>query len=136
MLRKLRLRGMSLLETLISFTLFVTVMVVLMGVWVTHARAIELTQDQEVATNLAQMFMEQALDQGYAVTNVTSSPFLVQRFLRGVTYDSTFLYSVNVTDAPNGPLAPSPGHRVVVVKVEWQDSSANHTVMMESNATW
>ena len=116
--------------------MFVTVMVFLMSVWVTHARAVELTQDQEVATNLAQMFMEQSLDQGFAVVNVTSSPFLVQRFLRGVTYDSTFLYSVNVTDSPNGALAPSPGHRVVVVKVEWQDSTANHTIMIESNATW
>ena len=127
--------GMSLLEVMIAFTLFATVMVLLASVWVTHARAMELGQDQEVAANLCQMFMEQSLQRGYATGPLASAPFVVQRRIRGQIYDSTFYYTVNVTTATAPPIT-SPLHKVVQVKVEWADSTGNHSVHMESNAAW
>ena len=126
---------MSLLETLIAFTLFVTVMAMLMGVWVAHARALELGQDQEVASSLCQMQMEQAMQLGFGAQSQNSVPFQMRRFIRGQPYDATFFYTVNVTNTTL-PGITSPLHRVIVVNVTWHDASGNHTVSMESNAAW
>jgi len=134
-MRLRKLLGLSLLEVIFALTIFVMAMICMMSVWVTHARAIELGQDQEVAINLSQMLMEQSLNQGFAVQNVTSQPFVVQRFLRGQTLTSTFDYTISVYNATS-PQPPSPGHRVVVVKVGWYDSTANHSISLESNASW
>lgn len=134
-MRLRKLAALSLLEVIFAVTIFLMAMICMMSVWVTHARAIELGQDQEVAINLSQMLMEQSLNQGFAVANVTSQPFVVQRFLRGQTLATTFNYTVSVFNATS-PQPPSPGHRVVVVKVDWFDSTNNHTISLESNAPW
>ena len=126
--------GFSLLEVMIAFTLFVTVMSLMMGVWVTHAKGLELGQDQEVACNLCQMFMEQSLQQGFLCTSIASSPYVVRRIVRGQNFDATYFYSVTVTNTT--PLGAAPTHRNVVCNVTWNDSTGNHTVSMESFVTW
>jgi hypothetical protein len=125
---------MSILEVMIAFTLFVTCVVLLMSVWVTHAKGIELGQDQEVAANLCQMFMEQSLQQGFACVPVASQPYIMTRTLRGQSYNAIFNYSVSITNTTVGATAPM--HRIVVCNVTWQNSTGNHTVHMESNVAW
>jgi hypothetical protein len=125
---------MSILEVMIAFTLFVTCVVLLMSVWVTHAKGIELGQDQEVAANLCQMFMEQSLAQGFSCVPVASQPYRMTRTLRGQSYDSIFTYSVNITNTTIGSTAPM--HRILVCNVTWQNSTGNHLVTMESNVAW
>ena len=137
---------MSMLEIIFSFTMFVTVMVPLMSVWVTHAKAFDQSQNQEVAGALAQMYMEQALNTGYNTTSTPTTTMTVKRTLRGQVENSLFNYTVAISDptTPSFPVVyppdslsnPPPSHKVVVVIVAWSDATGNHTVSMESNAGW
>ncbi len=121
------------LEVLIASVLFTTVMVAMMSVWITHARAIDKSQEQQVAGAIAQRIMEMQRAQGYQATNVTSTPFEIERTMRGVTTKATFFYEVHVI---NGPLSNGPTYKNVVVNVSWHDTTGDHTYMLESNAGW
>lgn len=142
-------RGLSLLETLLATFMFVTVMIAMMDVWVAHARALDKSQGQEVASMLAQQVMEQELTLGYQAVNVTiPAPYIIQRTMRGVVDSEVFNYTVSAqppTVYPNGPgtegydlptlitsgYPAGPAYQVIVVNVTWFDSTGNHTLMME-----
>lgn len=126
-------RAFSMLETLLASILFSTVMTFMMAVWVTHAKAIDKSQDQQVAGALAQRIMEMQRARGFQATNVTSQSFQIERTMRGVTQEATFWYSVYVND---GPSVNGPTYKNVLVRVAWEDQTGNHTLDVESNAGW
>lgn len=121
------------LEILLASMLFTLVMTAMMSVWVTHARAIDKSQEQQVAGALAQRIMEMQRALGYQATNLVSQPFEIERTMRGVTQKATFYYDVTVTEQP---VVTGPTYKNVQVKVHWKDSTGNHTLLLESNAGW
>lgn len=121
------------LEVMIASVLFTLVMSAMMAVWVTHARAIDKSQEQQVAGAVAQAIMEQQRNKGYQAVNITSQPFYVERTMRGVTSSARFDYTVTV-----GAQAYTwgPTYKNVVVNVTYRDTTGPHTFMLESNAGW
>lgn len=134
------LRGYSILEVLVASVLFATTMLSMASVWVTHAKAIDKSQEQQVAGALAQRLMEMQRALGYQTVPVASTPFTIERTMRGITTSSTFIYEIYVVDRAD-PAHPSsvphgPTYKNVVVKVAWSDSTGNHVFTLESNAGW
>lgn len=121
------------LEVLVASVIFTTVMVAMMSVWITHARAIDQSQEQQVAGALAQRIMDMQRARGYQAESSTSQPFEIERTMRGVVTRATFFYTVNVTEVP---FVSGPTYKNVLVTVQWQDSVGNHTYRLESNAGW
>ena len=121
------------LETLLASLLFTIVMTFMAAVWVTHSKAVDKSQDQQVAGALAQQVMEMQRVLGFQATNVTSQPFQIERTMRGVRQEVTFWYAVYVQD---GPMTTGPTYKNVVVRVAWSDRTGNHIMDVESNAGW
>ena len=121
------------LEVMIASVLFTLVMSAMMAVWVTHARAIDKSQEQQVAGAIAQAIMEQQRNKGYQAVNIASQPFFVDRTMRGVTSVAEFRYTVTVGTQP---FTWGPTYKDVTVNVSWTDTGGPHTFMLESNAGW
>jgi type II secretory pathway pseudopilin PulG len=121
------------LEVMIAAVLFTLVMSAMMAVWVTHAKAIDKSQEQQVAGAIAQAIMEQQRNKGYQAVNITSQPFFVDRTMRVVTSSAEFRYTVTVNPQPH---IWGPTYKNVVVNVSYQDSVGPHTFTLESNAGW
>lgn len=121
------------LEVLIASLMFTAAMISMMAVWISHARAIDKSQELQVAGSLAQQVMEMQRTMGYRAQPVTSQEITVERTMRGVAQNAVFQYEVQVAE---GPPASGPSYKNVLVIVRWRDTGGDREFRLESNAGW
>ena len=121
---KKRPRGHNLLEMMFAVLLFSTVVIALLGVWGTYARAIGKARYNLVATYLGEQVMENCIAAKYANIELFKAKFpqtLNSRAkIRGTEILTTFTTSVETQDL-------NPNTKIVKVKVEWNEKGAVNT---------
>jgi len=95
-------RGLTVIETMIAATLFLTSVIVLIGLYPASARATRQAQGHLMATYLAERELEFARGRGYdALTDYTETYDLAVTN-NGVSHDINFTTTVKVIDVRDG----------------------------------
>lgn len=108
----MRSRGLTVVETLIAATLFLTVIVVLVGVFPGSARATRQAQGHLMAVNLAERELELSRAMDYDALADRSNTYLLNVENNGASNDISFNTELTVSDV-------RPGLRRIEVEVDW-----------------
>jgi Tfp pilus assembly protein PilV len=95
-------RGLTVIETLIAATLFLTSVVVLVGLYPASARATRQSQGHLMATFLAERELEFARGRGYDTLTDYSETYDLNVSNNGVSHDINFTTTVTVVDVRDG----------------------------------
>ena len=97
-----RARGLTVIETLIAATLFLTSVVVLIGLYPASARATRQAQGHLMAAYLAERELEFARGRGYNAIEDYTETYDLTVVNNGASHEITFNTSVKVTDVRDG----------------------------------
>lgn len=127
-MRASRVRGISLLETIIAALIFATISIGLVAMWYNHYRLLAQTQHRLVATYVAKQLMEEQVNQPYTnIVNVargSQAPIEMKSYVNGALRESTYEYEVIVVDTPET--------KDITVTVWWQEGGMEHEVHLET----
>lgn len=127
-------RALSMIELMISMTIFSWVIMALFSVWVAHARALTKSQDNMVAAALCEQVMEAQLSLGWTADNVTETPFTVTHIVEGTPSKREYFYKVDVEIAD---IISAKSMKHVKVTVRYVDSlEIERTVIMNTYLSW
>jgi hypothetical protein len=128
-------RGLSIAEVLLATTLLAGMAVSLFGVWALHARATAQSREQLTAGCWADQVMEEALSQGYTVTNQTvpNPPFRMAHIVEGERIYSDYYYRTYVDE---NPTPTNPGLKDVTVEVWWQHGDQWRSIKLVTRLGW
>ncbi len=119
-----RNRGHNLLEMMLAVVLFSTVVVFLIGVWSTYARAIGKARSVLVATYLGEQLMENCIAAKYANIDLFAGAYpqtvTTRALLRGEEVLTEYVTSVAVMNQ-------TADIKAVTVTVEWEEKTATNT---------
>lgn len=93
---KYRARGLSLLEIIFASFIFASLVTLLSGIWVLHARAQRQTGLMLVASDLADLEMNRALAAGYHDLKGSTGQYSQTWETNGQTIDHNFISEVEV----------------------------------------
>ena len=121
-------RGLTVIETLIAATLFLTAVVVMVGLYPASARATRQAQGHLLATNLAERELEISRASHFDSLENRSNSYTLSVENNGAQEDLQFDTEVTVSDV-------RPGLRRVAVAVRWQGTDYfNRRIEMETYA--
>ena len=121
---------------ILAVTIFAVIVCALMGVWVTHSRAVRHARNTLLATHLAESVMESALAQGWQVQSIPPDPwtcFHVDSVLNGEKVGADFQYALQVTRNTG---ARGNQYKLVNVKVTWTENDHEREVNLDTVVTW
>lgn len=108
-------RGLTVVETLIAATLFLTAVVVLVGLYPASARAVRQAQGHLLATNIAQRELELSVAMDFDALEDRTQQYVVDIENNGNLQKITFDTQVLITDV-------KPGLKRIVVEMSWLGS--------------
>ena len=127
-------QGALLLEVLVAAILFAFIVSAAAASASYHERALQVHQDRNAATFLAEQEMERLLAEGFVRLPQAAAAYpqdlTVRRFIDGQAVTSIYRCEVNVTDAPSGDL------RTVLVEVTYPEREGERTVRLETDVFW
>lgn len=119
---------------LISCTILCGVVLGLMNVWATHARATDRAQNLLVASNLLQQVLESESAQGFKAAPIWPKVVVnMKRIVDSTETDMPYEYWVDVVDTstPTGPALKN-----VTVYVTWKEKGEEHMVRGSTLIYW
>lgn len=125
-------RGFSLLEVNIAAFIFITVVILMIGVWALYHSALTKSKNMLSATSLARSVLEQRTSQGYtALDSLVGQPATVTTYVshsqtRGRKQDVVFTATFRVTEN----LAEH--FRRLTVQVDWEEDSGKKSINYET----
>jgi Tfp pilus assembly protein PilV len=108
----LKERGLTVIETLIAATLFLTAIIVLIGIFPASARAARQAQGHLLGTNIAERELEICRAQDYDALEDRTEQYKIEVENNGVAHEITFEVEVKVSDV-------RPGLKRIRVEVDW-----------------
>jgi Tfp pilus assembly protein PilV len=121
-------RGLTVIETLIAATLFLTAIVVVVGLFPASARAARQAQGHLLATNLAERELELARAASYGALEDRQNSYTLQIVNNGAKTDMELTTRVKISEVRDGL------KRILVV-VDWQGTDLfNKELQMETYA--
>ena len=119
--------GLTVIETLIAATLFLTAVVVMIGLYPASARATRQAQGHLLATNLAERELEISRGSHYDALEDRSNTYTLTVENNGAREDITFTTNVTVSDVRPDAL------KRIHVEVTWQGTDLfNRKIEMET----
>lgn len=121
-----RQSGLTVIETLIAATLFITSVIVLIGLYPASARATRQAQGHLMATNLAEKEIEFTRGRGFDFMANDSNTYAIAVTNNGVTHTITFNTTVTVAEV-------RPGLKSITVLVDYlAPDNFNRQLKMET----
>ena len=118
--------GLTVIETLIAATLFITSVVVLIGLYPASARATRQAQGHLMAANLAEREIEFTRGRGYDVMDDISNTYDIEVENNGAKHTISFTTNVTVVEV-------RPGLKSVTVEVDYlAPDNFNRQLKMET----
>ena len=107
-------RGHNLLEVIIATFIFLTLVVVTSGLWISYSRSIAKSRDHLVATHLGKTIIENAVDAGFD-SAVSDGPSTLEMELEtdGRVTKIPYTYSTTVT-------RPEAGLKRIIVSISYE----------------
>lgn len=123
-----RKRGLTVIETLIAATVFLTAIVVLVGLFPSSARAVRQAQGHTLATHFAERELEICRAQSFDTLADRTNTYTLEVENNGATEQLTFDTEITINDV-------RPGLRRIVVTVNWLGTDYfNRKIEMETYA--
>lgn len=123
-----RSRGLTVIETLIAATVFLTAIVVLVGLFPSSARAVRQAQGQVLATHYAERELEISRATSFDTLADRTNSYTLTVENNGASEELTFNTSVTVSNV-------RPGLKRIAVRVDWLGTDYfNRSLEMETYA--
>ncbi|MEW6282409.1 MAG: type II secretion system protein [Candidatus Eremiobacterota bacterium] len=121
-----RRRAFSLLEVVVAVMIYATVAVLLIGMWVTHHRALHKARMTLIAGYVAQQEMEKLRSLDLASIVPSSGDVRINSIIRGVPQSAKFHHEVVTSnEGVNGTMTS------VRVEVSWQEGPETRKLVIE-----
>src|SRR3990170_7618459 len=133
---KLHIAGFTIIEVLISLTIFIILALTLFQVYPFQSRVIKESKDTTVATNLAQGVIEEELQRGYE--NLTVQDGTKERFTTDVSspyYNFWKEVDVSFVDSNLQPTGLDRGYKKIETTIYYMENGREKSTTMASLST-